>query len=73
MISTTNIVIMDNKAIEFLTKLEALCVEYDAEITGCGCCGSPSVSVGLDCFDYVNIEANVLRINGKTMMEVLAD
>ena len=65
---------MDSKTIEFLAKLEALCVEYDAEITGgCGCCGSPNVTVGSDSLDYVNIESNVLRVDGKTMLELLAD
>jgi hypothetical protein len=52
---------MDSKTIEFLAKLQALCVEYDAEITGCGCCGSPNVTVGLYSLSYVNIESNVLR------------
>ena len=65
---------MDSKTIEFLAKLQALCVEYDAEITGgCGCCGSPNVTVGSDSLDYVNIEFNVLRVDGKTMLELLAD
>jgi hypothetical protein len=65
---------MNSKTIEFLAKLEALCVEYDAEITGgCGCCGSPNVTVGSDSLDYVNIEFNVLRVDGKTMLELLAD
>lgn len=30
---------------EFLDKLAALCKEYNAGLGGCGCCGSPSVSV----------------------------
>ena len=62
---------MNSKTIEFLAKLEALCVEYDAEITGgCGCCGSPNVTVGLDSLSYVNIESNVLRIDRQTMLEL---
>ena len=65
---------MNSKTIEFLAKLQALCVVYDAEITGgCGCCGSPNVTVGSDSLDYVNIEFNVLRVDGKTMLELLAD
>jgi hypothetical protein len=61
---------MDSKTIEFLAKLQALCVEYDAEITGCGCCGSPNVTVGLYSLSYVNIESNVLRIDRQTMLEL---
>jgi hypothetical protein len=61
---------MNSKTIEFLAKLQALCVEYDAEITGCGCCGSPNVTVGLYSLSYVNIESNVLRIDRQTMLEL---
>ena len=61
---------MNSKTIEFLAKLQALCVEYGAEITGCGCCGSPNVTVGLESLSYVNIESNVLRIDRQTMLEL---
>lgn len=30
---------------EFLKELLALCHKYQANISGCGCCGSPSVSI----------------------------
>ncbi len=31
---------------KFLWELFKLCKKYDASIGGCGCCGSPFVSVG---------------------------
>lgn len=31
---------------DFFTRLHELFREYDVELTGCGCCGSPSLSVG---------------------------
>ncbi|KKL15124.1 hypothetical protein LCGC14_2508750 [marine sediment metagenome] len=34
------------KARKFLWELFKLCKKYDATIGGCGCCGSPRVSVG---------------------------
>lgn len=43
---------------EFFEKLSALFKEYGAELYGCGCCGSPTISADNGCYDRVNIQAN---------------
>lgn len=44
-----------NKAEEFLQKLRELCLEYEATIDGCGCCGSPFGTVGRVHYDKLEI------------------
>jgi hypothetical protein len=53
--------------VDFLKELKALCDKYDASIDGCGCCGSPFVTVGATSFDnlYVSSKLDEVKIHGK--------
>ena len=64
---------MNQRTIEFLSKLEALYVEYDMSIGGCGCCGSPWLETVKNEYlgDDVNFKNGVLTVDGKTLAELV--
>ena len=53
---------------KFLRELFALCKKYDASIGGCGCCGSPFVSVGRWEENDLNVDAKQLKVNDLEMV-----
>lgn len=48
----------------FLTELEALCRKHNASIDGCGCCGSPGVTIGNEELDRVVVSRRGSSDNG---------
>lgn len=55
---------MSDRSREFFTKLAALCAEYDAHIGGCGCCGSPYVTVDAEAFDDLEASKDGCGLDG---------
>jgi hypothetical protein len=50
-----------------LIELLRWCLEHDVEIWGCGCCGSPEVSIGGSVFSGVSFDrdSKVVECDGK--------
>ena len=48
----------------FLTELFDLCQRYNADIGGCGCCGSPFLSVDSHLFDKLDAGPDLISIDG---------
>jgi hypothetical protein len=56
---------LDAKTQEFLRKLKELCAEFEVEIGGCGCCGSPYFTVGEKSYEDLFISKDENRCYDK--------